>query len=302
MNSSWLRHAVENNARWCEIVCASHGRPGEFFPGAWVNRQDTPRFYPNMVTLSPGHNADHFDQIRQLVDAEHSGTLASGWAVKDSFCNLDLRPMGLRPLFEAEWIYLPADLPLPSPHVRDIAWRRIAEPGELATWEAAWRGGETEDTVDSAPRIFLPSLMGRTDIAIAAGYQDDTIVTGAIANRTGDVVGISNLFSSTLDLRVGCVATVASFFPGLPMVGYESGADLAGMLALGFETLEPLAHLDSVRRRMTKQFAEANPSEPRSCISVRGRLSGRRLSIRRQPSPLDQNHHSGQSMVKCVQI
>ena len=149
MNSSWLRHAVENNARWCEIVCASHGRPGEFFPGAWVNRQDTPPFYPNMVTLSPGHNADQFDQIRQLIDAERSGTLASGWAVKDSFRNLDLRPMGLRPLFEAEWIYRPADLLLPSPHIRDVAWRRIAEPGELATWEAAWRGGETEDTVDS---------------------------------------------------------------------------------------------------------------------------------------------------------
>jgi hypothetical protein len=41
-------------------------------------------------------------------------------------------------------------------------------------------------------------------------------------------------------LRVALLAAVEQVFPGLPLVGYEQGADLAAMRALGFEGLGAL--------------------------------------------------------------
>lgn len=55
--------------------------------------------------------------------------------------------------------------------------------------------------------------------------------------------GISNIFVPPGDgerLRAGCVAAAQDAFPGLPLVGYESGQDLAAMRALGFEATGPL--------------------------------------------------------------
>jgi hypothetical protein len=69
----------------------------------------------------------------------------------------------------------------------------------------------------------------------------------AIANRSDDgsgpVVGISNtvlLGDDPERYRAGAVAAVRDGFPGLPLVGYEHGEDLAAMSALGFQPLGPL--------------------------------------------------------------
>ena len=54
---------------------------------------------------------------------------------------------------------------------------------------------------------------------------------------------MSNLFVPAREgerFRAGCIAGVMDAFPGLPLVGYEAGDDLAGMQGLGFEALGPL--------------------------------------------------------------
>jgi hypothetical protein len=59
---------------------------------------------------------------------------------------------------------------------------------------------------------------------------------GAIANRTGPVVGVSNLFG---DWRAAA-DSIAGRYPGLPLVGYESGDDLAAARRAGFTSTGPL--------------------------------------------------------------
>gem|GEM_PF-6650955 len=59
------------------------------------------------------------------------------------------------------------------------------------------------------PRLFLPRLLDDPDIRFLAGRRD------------GDIA-------------------VQAAYPGLPVVGYERGADLAAMRALGFRSLGSL--------------------------------------------------------------
>ena len=93
--------AARNNARWCDAVCRAHGNPGEFHDDLWLNRHRVPRFYPNAGTL-----AEPSQRQLELIDELLAARLPSGWAVKDSFCALDLASRGFRVLFGAEWIYL----------------------------------------------------------------------------------------------------------------------------------------------------------------------------------------------------
>lgn len=233
-----LRQAVSNNAVWCDTVCCAHGCPGEFHDGLWINRHETPPFSPNVVTLSPvGAAADPLARIRELLDAGIPGS----WAVKDSFAELELAPLGFQILFEATWLYWPVSRPAPVRAGAGAHWTTVRQAAELARWEAAWRG-EPAGGGPAAP-LFLPALLADRNVAVVAGYEQQRIVAGAIANRTGAVVGLSNLFVPEHDpepFRAGCVAAVIGAFPGLPLVGYESGQELAVARSLGFEALGPL--------------------------------------------------------------
>jgi hypothetical protein len=109
-----------------------------------------------------------------------------------------------------------------------LHWTTLREPADLITWEAAWDSLPAENPSTLPPRIFLPSLLTDPDIRFIAVYQDRQIVAGAIANRTGDVVGVSNVFVPEADAArcwAGCLATIIDAFPGLPLVGYERGND-----------------------------------------------------------------------------
>src|SRR3954447_1164763 len=111
--------AAHNNAVWCDTVCASHGRAGEFHDSIWVNRHQTPPFYPNAVTLAdkPASSAQ-IEHIRDLFGAGIPGE----WAVKDSLYALDLATLGFRVLFEASWIARPATLGRPERGMPGIRW------------------------------------------------------------------------------------------------------------------------------------------------------------------------------------
>ncbi|WP_420714847.1 hypothetical protein [Streptomyces sp. WM6372] len=240
-----LRAAVRNNAEWCAAVSGG----GTFAADAWTSARRTPPYYPDGVTLTRGASAD---ELLAGMDTD-----SPGCSVKDSFAALDLAPAGFEVLFGAEWIHRPGDAavrdaPAPDAPVRDapapvapapvvpspaLAWTRVTGAGELAAWEAAWSGGESTG-------LFRPGLL-TPEIAFLAGRAaDGRIVAGAAAHRTGAVVGLSNVFTADGapggEAWGGALAAVARLWPGLPVVGYESGDDLDTALRHGFTPLGPL--------------------------------------------------------------
>jgi len=225
--------AARNNAAWCNAVCSSHGSPGELRASHWVTWAPAPPLYPNLVTVDPAVEPA-MATIRELERARPSAS----WAVKDSFDALPLEDLGFRLLFGAEWI---ARRPPPSRAGEAPAggrWRRIDTEAGLAAWEEAW--GESRRRA----RIFLPALLGRREIAILASFGSaGTIRAGVIANRGENAVGLSNFFACGEEraaLRAECVDAAAAAFPSLPLVGYESGPDLADAKAVGFASIGPL--------------------------------------------------------------
>ncbi len=230
--------AAYNNAIWCDVMCQAHGVPGDVLDGIWVNRQVTPPFYPNVVTFSHKEVDRQVEQIRELLSAGIPGE----WAVKDSFCTLDLVPLGFHVLFDATWIYRPVIHP-PEAKADGIEWRSVGDQVELAAWERAWRGDTDVAADPHVPRIFPPALLDRRDVVVLAAYRHNTIVAGAIANRSRDVVGISNVFTPGQEAVLfwaGAMTAAMAAFPGLPLVGYEAGKELEYAQAVGFGTLETL--------------------------------------------------------------
>jgi hypothetical protein len=234
-----LAAAVRNNAAWVAAVHGAHGHAGEAGPDLWLTRGAALPFYPNAITLTPGDApAGH---QRALV----SGGLPVGWTVKDSYAALDLAPLGFAPLLEAQWIARPVEAA--GGAVGGLRWAALTDPAELAEWEHAWRGQPANATEAAAP-LFLPALLADPDLRFLAGRTAaGKLAAGLVANRSGAdetaVVGVSNVFLPDADAdlaRAGGLAAAEAAFPGLPLVGYEHGADLEAMWAQGFVVLGPL--------------------------------------------------------------
>lgn len=232
-NSQKAEQAALNNALWCDAVCDTHGCSGEFREAAWVNFQQTPMFYPNAVTLGgAGQAALHRECVQEMLTAR----MPVEWAIKDSFGTLELNPLDLKILFEGQWLYRSVTAPIP-PVCSAVQWEIITTASALQEWEIAWSG--ESDVRD----IFRPALLRNEDVAIIAARCSGQIVAGAIANRTVGCVGISNIFVPThaaQEFRNGCIASALAAFPALPLVGYESGSDVADMQAVGFEVVGEL--------------------------------------------------------------
>ena len=221
--------AARNNAEWCDIVCRTHGIPGRFDPDAWVNQRRTPRYYPDAVSLDPAAVAS---SILERVD-----TTSIGCSIKDSFATLDLAPFGFRVAHEAEWIHRgPQASPVSGPG--DMTWRPIETADSLVAWDAAW------DVDGDSEHLFRPVLLQDPAVRVLGGYVDGSIVAGAITNRTGHaVVGLSNVFTTDGDLDhawTGCLAYLDAAFPGMGVVGYESGGDLSVAIRQGFRSVGAL--------------------------------------------------------------
>ena len=230
--------AARNNALWCDTICRAHGIPTEFHAQLWLSRQSVPRFYPNAVTLAnPGAGSAQLAHMYQLL----AEALPASAGVKDSFCTLELVPIGFHQLFEATWLWRESR-PQLDRAVAQVDWFSVRDADKLAEWETAWNGGAGEQPAPPA-RIFPPALLADPDIVFIAASIGQRIVAGAIANRTGDVVGLSNVFApdgAAARFWPGCVRTAMDAFAGLPLVGYEHGGELAIALAIGFEAVGPL--------------------------------------------------------------
>ena len=182
----FLLLAAYNNAVWCDTVCQTHDVTGEFHEPFWISWDQTPLYYPNLVTLSPTAKLTS----EQNVFADFL-TMKRDYAisVKDSFAVLDLTPFRFYELFRVQWIFRQAPGEPSWQGATDLEWRRVISERELLQWEEAW-----SQTILSPKRLFLPDLLHNVDICIMASYKEGQIVAGAIANRTGEVVGVSNVF------------------------------------------------------------------------------------------------------------
>jgi hypothetical protein len=217
--------ATQNNAMWCDTVCRAHGIPGEFRPHIWVNPGPVPRYYPNAVTLTT-ETTDQMDAVQTLITRTDRAV-----SIKDSFGKFDLTPLGFQVLFEASWVWYDTETRPQTTPVDECQWAIVQQPDQLARWETAWNGG-VEGTPEE--RIFRPALLADPELRILGGIRDGQFVAGAIANRTGPVVGLSNQFGDSPDSWAGCLTTITTIFPECPIVGYERGTALAIARTLGF--------------------------------------------------------------------
>lgn len=165
------------------------------------------------MTLTPGEPAvaEQFEAIRILGQSNPPGR----WAVKDSFNSLDLGREGFDLLFEASWI-------------------RNIMPMDAASSDIVW----TRETSGNRPFPFADP-----DFAMFTGRRGFAIVAGGTLYRAEGVVGISNVVAEAADAvsvwrSLALLATKT--FPRLPLVGYESGAELGAALDAGFEAGDPL--------------------------------------------------------------
>ncbi len=239
MSLSSAQQAAFNNAAWCDALCRAHGASGEFQACAWLNRRPAPRFYPNLVTLTPRRPAAQLALIEELAAAR----LPPGWAVKDSFGELELAALGFRLLFTASWLWRAPARAAPLPMRPGLAWRWLQGGAELAQWEAAWGASPLNAAPVQAARLFPPALLADPQTAFLAAYQDGALTAGAIASLGGGAAGLSNLFAPPAQRAffwAGLAALASERFPGRPLVGYEQGADLALAQAAGFAMIQDL--------------------------------------------------------------
>ncbi len=213
--------AADNNARWCDAVCRSHALATRFFEDLWIAPEGSPRFYPDAVTLRPGASVARV--LAQMPSRTES--------IKDSFACLDLAPEGFSVLMDARWIVHRS----PRAAATALVWRAVERADELDDWARA-AGLEC---------IIRAELLADSAIRVLAGRDSKRgpIVAGAIANATGRVVGLSNVFSDESDGETvwGDVqAVTAVAFPARPIVGYERGDALTHALASGFSPLRAL--------------------------------------------------------------
>lgn len=238
-----VSRAAGNNAAWCDAMLRAHGCATHFTEHLWYTTAPAPRYYPNVVTLS-GATASQLATIGALAAA--AGEAHMPFAVKDSFNLLNLAPLGFSCLFEAEWLHLPADRRRQEALPADASWQVVATAAELRSWEAAWGNS-------GGAALFPAALLDDTRVRVLACLQDGRMVAGCVTCRDArvhdarahdaGVVGYTNLFVPDQDSdawRASAIAMIAAEYPDLPIVGYESGGDIAAMRRCGFETIGAL--------------------------------------------------------------
>lgn len=205
----------------------SHGSASTFGAQAWTAPARTPLYYPDAVTLVPGAE---LSAVANVID-----TTMPGASVKDSFADLDLVEVGFQVLFEGQWIHRPASAPATA---SELDWEVAGTRDTLRAWAHAWDDG------DGNADLFRPELLDDPATFVLAGRsRDGGVVAGAVASRSDQVVGVSNVFALNGGPEAawpGVLDTLLSLFPVAPVVGYEHGDDLAAALRHGFEPIGPL--------------------------------------------------------------
>ncbi len=219
--------AALNNAEWCAAVWRSHGLPVAQACGLWFCERETPRYYPNVVTVELGANPA--DQAAFIADLQRSNP-ALDVSVKDSFASLDLHAVGMTPQFDARWLFRPAQVTYVSNAA--LQWRRIADGRGLAAWERAWRGADQD-----SQRIFAPQLLTDLRAFVLAGYDErEAIRAGGIVYDAAGALGLTNVFGSEREV----FQALASIWPERELVCYAPGDSHRSAERNGFRVLGSL--------------------------------------------------------------
>jgi hypothetical protein len=179
---------------------------------------------------------EQIETITSLVGSPRG----AGWAVKDSFRSLDLRPLGFTVLFDAEWILRQPTAGDAQESPTGLPWRTVRSEADLLLWRRAWAGEAT--TVETS-QIFAVSLISHTNVNFLFAPADGIPLCGGILNKGAGVVGLSNVFCAEVDPEIawrGLLREAARRFPGLPVVGYEAEKELTVTRRVGFQSAGPL--------------------------------------------------------------
>ena len=198
-------------------MCFAHGTVGRFLAHTWVNAEPVPRFYPNVVTLTPGE-ADIAEQ-RQAVRILQKSNLPGRWAVKDSFKTLDIARLGFEVLLEGNWIRKAQ--PKAATMVSGLSWERV-------------KAGSSD---------FPAALFSDHNFAMFSAKREGAVVAGGTFYRSDGVVGLTNVVAEFDDEPAvwrDLASLAAATFPGFPLVGYESGDELKAAKRAGYEVGDPL--------------------------------------------------------------
>lgn len=215
--------AADNNADLYQAIFESWGLRFARRSYAFVAVDRPPPYYSNLTVLSQNRTDDVLPLLRRIAD-EGDGSVG----LKDSFNELDLQAFGFDILFRASWIWRGAETAfLPD------GWVKVGDGIALAQWEIAWKRAGSP----TAAKMFRDALLGNPGITILGKMKDGHFVSGCIANKSSDCVGISNVFSVFQEESIFAEATeaVASLAPYLPIVGYKSEADLEAVSKAGYE-------------------------------------------------------------------
>ena len=214
-----------DNARWCHLVCSTHGITGRFDEDAWVSARrhaaDVPRRgHPDRRRVGRGAalagrpDGGLLDQ-GQLLGARPDTPPAS--ASSSTLSGSGVRRARHRP------------------RVR-CGGSALSKLDDLRAWAIEHGAGST----------FSPALLDEPSVTIlAARDRDGALMAGAVATEGKDAVGISNVFGvgaepTFAEAFAGATAAIAERFPDRPIVGYLSTDLLEAAEAAGFETIGPL--------------------------------------------------------------
>lgn len=221
--SQLLESAALANAQWCDVVCLANDAAGTFETGLWSCIGPVPKYYPHVITLQADCSLSNvLDKLKRVP---------KGGSIKDSFANLSLTSAGYRKLFDAQWVLAP---PVVSP---PLAFQIIEEIDSFRMWETAWSQGTLRG-------FFNENLLAHPSVRFIAVEQAGTIIAGAIANRSSNVIGLSNLFcyaDHPARYWLTCVAAAQAWQSEWPVIGYERGDRLSFAKTIGFNELGALA-------------------------------------------------------------
>lgn len=229
--------AVLNNVYWYRAMFRAHQLASGSDDLMWSSEVSPPPFHSNLVVLSP---AVDLQCVRERLGPLEQN-LTAGFSMKDSFAKLDLAASGYEVLFEASWIWRdPLDARTTS---ESGTWAALTSPKELEAWEDAWWGDARNNHAGPTIQQFPASLLESPHHRFFAKRDGETLVAGAIANRSPGAVGLSNTFrlnAPVFDDWIGLMRCTNDHFPGVPMVGYERGVALDMAMAAGFLPTGPL--------------------------------------------------------------
>ena len=119
----------------------------------------------------------------------------------------------------------------------NLQWRRVASEADLIGWEREWA---TADPDVEKSRLFVPGLLSEPDILFVSLLVNGAAGGGGILNRGAGIVGLSNVFATSIDIEAawrGLVRAAGASFPGQALVAYDREKELAAAHRAGFATI-----------------------------------------------------------------